>query len=56
MPNEKIMLPAKATPVKQSRSGMLNLTAPDGGFKQLVEEPEAKRKSPRPEKPNKDLK
>jgi hypothetical protein len=51
------MLPAKAKNSKQSRSGMLNLTAPGGGgFAQLTEEPDVKRVSPRPEKKDPDLK
>ena len=58
IPSEQFMLPAKATPSKQSQSGMLpqaNATAPGSGFPRLADEPEAQRKSPRPDPAGKDL-
>lgn len=57
MPEEHIMLPAKARMTENERSraaSVLRSTAP-GGFSQLVDEPEVKRKSPRPNHPAKDL-
>lgn len=48
--------PALPAQNNQPRTGLMHMTAPSGGFGQLADETEQLRKSPRPEKPDKELK